>query len=68
MKILENVDFVKIDAEFDDVKLSYGLRFNNFDGKRNILPVNEKTTIKDIIENEELILNHLKACEKIWTD
>lgn len=65
MKILENVDLVKLHVELDGKELRYGLRFNNFPGQRNIMPVSETMTIKDVIDNADLILNHLELCERL---
>lgn len=65
MKILENVDFVKLHVELDGKELRYGLRFNSFPGQKNIMPVSETMTIKDVIDNADLILNHLELCERL---
>lgn len=65
MKILENVDLVKLHVELDGKELRYGLRFNSFPGQKNIMPVSETMTIKDVIDNADLILNHLELCERL---
>lgn len=65
MKILENVDLIKLHVELDGKELRYGLRFNSFPGQRNIMPVSETMTIKDVIDNADLILNHLELCERL---
>lgn len=56
--VLNNICIVKFETD----KLSpygYGLLVKDWDGKHNFIPVHENMTIKDIVENEDRLLQRL---------
>ena len=60
MNILENVDFVKQDVEFKGETYHYALKFKNFNGERNMVPVSDNVTIKDVVEHVDVFLKNLE--------
>ena len=56
--VLNNICIVKFKTDRLP-QYGYGLLVKNWDGKHNYIPVHEDMTIKDIVENEDKLLERL---------